>query len=96
MRLRYCSAVQARGRVFPIVGTICEWRRARAAIVITDTPDLAEREEPALAREAAAAALATLGGLLATLIGHALTMRVLRAAWPSAFPKPTPQEARNR
>lgn len=55
-----------------------------------------ERQEPVLAREAAAAALATLGGLLATLIGDALTMRVLRDAWPSAFPKPTQQEARNR
>jgi hypothetical protein len=55
-----------------------------------------ERQEPALAREAAAAALATLGGLLATLIGDALTMRVFRAAWPSAFPHETRQEARNR
>jgi hypothetical protein len=55
-----------------------------------------ERQEPALAREAAAAALATLGGLLATLIGDALTMRILRAAWPSAFPQETQQEARNR
>ena len=40
--------------------------------------------------------LATLGGLLETLIGEALTMRVLRAAWPSAFPDGTQQEARNR
>ena len=54
-----------------------------------------EQQEPALAREAAAAALATLGGLLATLIGDALTMRVLRAAWPSAFPDETQHEARN-
>lgn len=29
-RLRYCSAAQARSRFFRIVGTICEWRRARA------------------------------------------------------------------
>jgi hypothetical protein len=55
-----------------------------------------ERQEPAVATEAAAAALATLGGLLETLIGEALTMRVLRAAWPSAFPDETPQEARDR
>ena len=54
------------------------------------------RQEPALAREAAATALATLGGLLATLIGDALTISVLRAAWPSAFPHETQQEARNR
>jgi hypothetical protein len=53
------------------------------------------RQKPAAAREAAAAALATLGGLLETLIGEPLTMRVLRAAWPKAFPDETQQEARN-
>jgi hypothetical protein len=55
-----------------------------------------ERQEPAVAMEAAAAALATLGGLLEALIGEALTMRVLRAAWPSAIPDETRPEARNR
>jgi hypothetical protein len=55
-----------------------------------------ERQEPAVATETAVAALATLGGLLETLIGEALTMRVVRAAWPSAFPDQTRQEARNR
>jgi hypothetical protein len=55
-----------------------------------------ERQEPAVATEAAAAALATLGALLEALIGETLTMRVLRAAWPSAFPDETQQEARNR
>jgi hypothetical protein len=54
------------------------------------------RQEPAVATEAAAAALATLGGLLATLIGETLTMRVLRAAWPSGFPDETGQEALER
>jgi hypothetical protein len=54
------------------------------------------RQEPAVATEAAAAALATLSGLLATLIGETLTMRVLRAAWPSGFPDETQQEARSR
>jgi len=55
-----------------------------------------ERQEPAAATEAAAAVLASLGGLLEALIGETLTMRVLRAAWPSTFPDETPQEARNR
>ena len=55
-----------------------------------------ERQEAAVATEAAAAALATLGGLLEALIGKTLTMRVLRAAWPSAFPDETRQEARSR
>jgi hypothetical protein len=54
-----------------------------------------ERQEAILAMKAAAATLATLGGLLATLIGDALTMRVLCAAWPNAFPEETRQEARN-
>jgi hypothetical protein len=54
------------------------------------------RQEPGVATEAAAAALATLGGLLATLIGETLTMRVLRAAWPSGFPDETGQEALER
>ena len=55
-----------------------------------------ERQEPAVAAEAAAGALATLGGLLEALIGETLTMRILRAAWPSAFRDETQQEARNR
>jgi hypothetical protein len=54
------------------------------------------RQEPAVATEAAAAALATLGGLLETLIGEGLTMRVVRAAWPSAFPDDAKQEARSK
>jgi hypothetical protein len=54
------------------------------------------RQKPAVATEAAAAALATLGGLLEALIGEALTMRVLRAAWPKAFPPETKEEARIR
>jgi hypothetical protein len=53
------------------------------------------RQEPAVATEAAIAALATLGGLLESLIGETLTMRVLRAAWPGAFAGETQQEARN-
>ena len=47
-------------------------------------------QEPALATEAAAAALATLGGLLATLIGEALTMRVLRAGLAERLPRRDP------
>jgi hypothetical protein len=55
-----------------------------------------ERQEPSVATEAAAAVLATLCGLLVTLIGETLTMGVVRAAWPSAFANETQQEARNR
>jgi hypothetical protein len=55
-----------------------------------------ERQEPSVATEAAAAVLATLAGLLVTLIGETLTMGVLRAAWPSVFPNETQQEAPNK
>jgi hypothetical protein len=55
-----------------------------------------ERQDPSIATEAAAAVLTTLCGLLETLIGETLTRGVLRAAWPSAFPNETQQEARNK
>jgi hypothetical protein len=44
-----------------------------------------ERQDPAVAREAAAAVLAALAGLLVTLIGESLMMRLLRKAWPDGF-----------
>jgi hypothetical protein len=45
-----------------------------------------ERQDPAVATEAAGAVLATLTGLLVTFIGEPLTARLLRKAWPDAFP----------
>lgn len=54
------------------------------------------RQEPAIAADAAVLALATFGGLLTTLIGEMLTMRVVRAAWPSGRPGTTEQEALQR
>jgi hypothetical protein len=44
-----------------------------------------ERQDPAVATEAAGAVFATLAGLLVTFIGEALTARLLRQAWPEAF-----------
>ena len=44
-----------------------------------------ERQDPAVAIETAAAVLAMASGLLATLIGEALTWRLLRDAWPDDF-----------
>ena len=44
-----------------------------------------ERQDPALATEAAGAVFATFTGLLATFIGEPLTARLLRQAWPDAF-----------
>jgi hypothetical protein len=44
-----------------------------------------ERQDPAVAIEAAGAVLATLTGLLVTFIGEPLTARLLRKAWPDAF-----------
>jgi hypothetical protein len=44
-----------------------------------------ERQDPAIATEAAGAVLTTLTGLLVTFIGEPLTARLLREAWPDAF-----------
>jgi hypothetical protein len=44
-----------------------------------------ERQEPAVAVEAAGAVFATFAGLLVTFIGESLTARLLRKAWPDAF-----------
>ena len=44
-----------------------------------------ERQDPAIAIEAAGAVFATLTGLLVTFIGEPLTARLLQQAWPDAF-----------
>jgi hypothetical protein len=44
-----------------------------------------ERQDPAVATEAAGAVFATLTELLGTFIGEPLTARLLRQAWPDAF-----------
>ncbi len=44
-----------------------------------------ERQDRAVAIEAAGAVFATLTGLLVTFIGEPLTARLLRQAWPDAF-----------
>jgi hypothetical protein len=44
-----------------------------------------ERQDPAVATEAAGALFATLTGLLVTFIGEPLTVGLLRKAWPAAF-----------
>jgi hypothetical protein len=45
----------------------------------------ASRQDPAMATEGTATVFATLAGLLVTFIGEALTMSLLRKAWPDAF-----------
>jgi hypothetical protein len=44
-----------------------------------------ERQDPAVATDAAGAMFATFTGLLVTFIGEPLTARLLRKAWPEAF-----------
>ena len=51
-----------------------------------------ERQDPAVATEAAGAVLATLTGLLVTFIGEPLTVHLLREAWPDAFSNATIEE----
>jgi hypothetical protein len=50
-----------------------------------------ERQDPAVAIEAAGAVFAMFTGLLVTFIGEPLTARLLRQAWPDAFSN-TPEE----
>ena len=51
-----------------------------------------ERQDPAIATEAAGAVFATLTGLLVTFIGESLTAGLLRRAWPDAFPDASTEE----
>jgi hypothetical protein len=51
-----------------------------------------ERQDPAVATEAAGAVFATFMGLLITFIGEPLTMRLLRKAWPDAFSDASTEE----
>ena len=51
-----------------------------------------ERQNSAVATEACGAVFAALTGLLLTLIGEPLTVRLLRKAWPGAFSGAGPEE----
>ena len=57
-----------------------QWKGPFAQIVFC-----LERQDPAVATEAAGAVLTTLTELLVTFIGEPLTARLLRKAWPDAF-----------
>jgi hypothetical protein len=51
-----------------------------------------ERQDAAVATEAAGAVFATFTGLLVTFIGEPLTAGLLRKAWPDAFPDASTEE----
>ncbi|MDO8793136.1 MAG: hypothetical protein Q7J25_00780 [Vicinamibacterales bacterium] len=51
-----------------------------------------ERQDPAVAIEAAGAVVATFTGLLVTFIGEPLTAGLLRKAWPDAFSDASTEE----
>ena len=51
-----------------------------------------ERQDPAVATEAAEAVFAILTGLLVTFIGESLTAGLLRQAWPAAFSDASTEE----
>ena len=57
-----------------------QWKGPFAQIVFC-----LERQDPAVATEAAGAVLTIFTGLLVTFIGEPLTARLLRKAWPDAF-----------
>ena len=64
-----------------------QWKGPFAQIVFC-----LERQDPAVATEAAGAVFATLTGLLVTFIGEPLTARLLRKAWPDAFADASTEE----
>jgi hypothetical protein len=51
-----------------------------------------KQQTPALGMEAGGAIFATLAGLIATLLGEALTTRLLQEAWPDVFLNATNKE----
>ena len=51
-----------------------------------------ERQDPAVATEAAGAVFTTFTGLLVTFIGEPLTAGLLRQAWPAAFSDASKEE----
>ena len=55
-----------------------------------------KQQTPSVGMDAAGAMLATLVGLIATLIGEPLTTRLLREAWPEAFADGSPKERRSK
>jgi hypothetical protein len=55
---------------------------------------LEQQDDPAVAADAAAVALAILLTLLVTFIGEPLTMSLLRRAWPDGSSDPSTQETR--
>ena len=55
---------------------------------------LERHEDPAVAAEAAAAAVASLLTLLVTFIGEPLTMDLLRRAWPDSASHPSTEDTR--
>ena len=61
--------------------------RPFAAVIVS-----LERQDPAVASEAAATVFAAFTGLLVTFIGEPLTARLLRQAWPDAWPDPSARE----
>jgi hypothetical protein len=64
-----------------------QWKGPLAQIIFC-----LERQDPAVATDAAGAVLATLTGLLVSFIGEPLTARLLRKAWPDAFSNASTKE----
>jgi hypothetical protein len=66
--------------------------REQAEEPFTQVIGCLERQDPAVATEAAGAVFAILTELLVTFIGEPLTARLLRQAWPNAFSDANTQE----
>ena len=83
-------ALHLAGREYPWLVKTGEPEQAEApfARVISSL----QRQDPAVATEAAGAVFATFAGLLITFIGEPLTAGLLRQAWPAAFSDASTEE----
>jgi hypothetical protein len=80
-------ALHVTGREYPWLNGAREpGKPTEPAEPVTDAMSRLDRQDPAVASEAAGALLATFTGLLVTFIGESLTTQLLRKAWPDAVP----------
>jgi hypothetical protein len=88
----FARAVHLAQREYPWLATTREPEQADGPFARVNSS--LERQDPALATEAAAAVLAIFTGLLVTFIGEPLTTGLLRKAWPDGFSGADAEEIR--
>lgn len=90
MRALYTRSLHLTRSTFPWLATVEE--PAQVDAPFTDLRASLEHREPVEAIDASTALLVTFAELLVTLIGEALSMRLLSSAWADGDPGTTTQE----